>query len=69
MAKVIRNPIVVKIVQEDNVLTCSAYYGVSCEEYPDLEIRKPIPITLKYQTLNDVDEEIMVQINAEEGIA
>jgi len=69
MAKKIKNPIEVKIVREDGVPTASAHYGLSCEEYPELEVRKGIPITLKPQTLNDIDEEAMEQINEHEGIS
>jgi len=68
MGKVIKNPIEVRVVKEDGVTICSAHYGLSSEEYPDISIRKGISITLKAETLDDIDKETMEQINTHEGI-
>jgi len=57
MAKRIKNPKEVKIVEEDNQITVSLHYGVSCDEYPDLAIRKGLPIeSLTPQEQNKVDQ-------------
>lgn len=68
MAKVIKNPVEIRLVKQNGEYDVSAHYGLSCGEYPELAIRKGIPITLSPQTLNDIDEEAMAQINAHEGI-
>lgn len=68
MAKKIKNPIEVRVVKNDGNFEASAHYGLSCDEYPELEIRKGLQITLLPTTLNDIDEEVMAQINAHEGI-
>ena len=69
MAKKIRNPIEVKVIKDDGEFEVSAHYGLSCDEYPELEIRKGIPITLSSNLLNDIDEEVMEQVNEHEGIS
>ena len=68
MGKVIKNPILTEVKMENGVPIVLAHYGLSSGEYPEIAIRKGISITLKPQTLADIDEETMEQINAHEGI-
>ena len=44
MAKRIKNPIEVKVVKEDGLNQVSLHYGLDCEEYPELAIRKGLPV-------------------------
>ena len=50
MAKIIKNPIEVRLLFEkidgEWTIELSARYGVGAEEYPDLEIRKTMTIVL-----------------------
>ena len=66
MAKWITNPIEIKVVRVDGEYEVSAHYGLACDD--GLDTRKGIPITLKPETLADIDEEGMTQINEHEGI-
>lgn len=69
MPKVIKNPIEYKVVKVEGGFEVSAHYGLSCTEYPELESRKGISITLLPNTLTDIDDEGMGQINAAESIS
>ena len=70
MPKEIHNPISTVVTKVDGVQTVRADYGLGFSEYPDeAPIRKSATIELKPQTLHDVDEETMEQINEIEGIS
>ena len=62
MAKKIKNPIEVKIVKQDSQNTVSLHYGLSCEEYPDLEIRKGFIPTLTPAQQTVVDNLVLTAI-------
>lgn len=66
MAKRIKNPIEYKVVKMGDEFEVSAHYGVECDD--GLETRRGMPITLSQSTIEDIDEEGMAQINANEGI-
>lgn len=66
MAKRIKNPIETKVVKIDDGYEVSAHYGLACDDCGQ-ETRKGIPITLKPETLEDIDEQTMEQINEKEG--
>lgn len=77
MAKVIKNPIELKLVFNHNdsiwELEPSVHYGVSAEEYPTLEVRKGLPIILtlaqETQVKNFARDVVYPQILANEGIS
>ena len=66
MGKKIKNPIETKVIQVDGGYEVSAHYGIACDDCGQ-ETRQGIPVTLKPQTLIDINEEIMEQIHAHEG--
>lgn len=49
MAKIIKNPKTIQIVEEDSVLKVSLHYGIGAEEYPDLVMRKGMVVSLTPQ--------------------
>jgi len=59
MAKRIRNPKEVSIVEENNEITVSLHYGVDCEEYPGLHIRKGLPIESMSPAEQAVAQQVM----------
>ena len=63
MGKVIKNPILVELKFEADGgwhLTPSAHYGVGAEEYPDLTIRKGMPLVF-----TPVQEAAIIQVAAD----
>lgn len=72
MAKRIKNPKEVKIVEDDGEVTVSLHYGLGCDEYPELEIRKGLPISSLTPEEQTKAEEIMAwgtnRIEEHEGI-
>ncbi len=64
MAKKIKNPISTVVTEKDGVVRGRADYGV---ESDGVQERRSIEFELKPQTINDVHEETMQAINAEEG--
>jgi len=67
MPKEIHNPISTVVTKVDGAQTVRADYGLGFSEYPEeAPIRKSIQITLKPETLADIDEETMEAINAHE---
>ena len=70
MPKEIHNPISTVVSKIDGVQIVRADYGLGFSEYPEEKpIRKSAIIELNPQTLSDVDEETMEQINEIEGIS
>ena len=65
MAKKIKNPIAVVVTETDGVHRVRADYGVVCEH--DIENRRSMEIILSPATINDIHEETIAQIHAEEG--
>ena len=66
MAKKIKNPIETKVVKVDGEYEVSAHYGLICDDC-EQQTRKGLPVTLKPETLADVNAEIMAQIFEHEG--
>ena len=64
MAKKIKNPISTVVTRVDGIFTCRADYGVESE---GIEARRSMVVTLKENTIKDVDGEVMEQIFAHEG--
>lgn len=69
MAKRIRNPIEVKIVMEDSVVTTSLHYGLECDDGLDTR-RGYIPVLTPAQqaVINGLVTQAIVAITAHEGI-
>jgi len=66
MTKKIKNPIEVSVVRSDGNYEVSAHYGLICDDC-EQQTRKGTTVTLKPETLYDINEEIMQQIHAHEG--
>ena len=64
MAKRITNPISAVVTEVDGVVTGRADYGV---ESDGVKERRSIEVTFLPTTLDDIREEMVAAINAEEG--
>jgi len=60
VAKKINNPKEVKIVEENGAITVSLHYGLGCDEYSELGIRKGLSI----ETLTPPEQETAADIMA-----
>ena len=72
MGKIIKNPFECKIMRVDGETITSLHYGLSCEEYPELEIRKGFSPELNPQELAVIEQVInggIAKIKEHEGIA
>lgn len=64
MGKQLKNPIAVVVTEVDGNHTVRADYGVISD---GIVARRTMPITLSEQTINDIHEQTIAQIHAEEG--
>lgn len=64
MPKVIRNPISCVVTENDGEHRCRADYEVESE---GIKQRRSIQFELEENTVNDIHEQTMAAINAEEG--
>ena len=73
MGRVIKNPKEIVIRSEEGITTVALHYGLSSEEYPDIEIRKGLVIPSLTPPEQTVVNQILMwatgKMNEHEGIS